>query len=79
MTLVCGTAGFDGTEFKGLLANTYDIQLNKTSRNSVLLQSNITTRQRRRPPDPLLVEICHATRRSSPRPGRRRARPSPAG
>jgi arginine decarboxylase len=41
MTLVCGTAGFDGTQFKGLLANTYNIQLNKTSRNSVLLQSNI--------------------------------------
>lgn len=41
MTLVCGTAGFDGTEFKALLANVYDIQLNKTSRNSVLLQSNI--------------------------------------
>ena len=41
LTLVCGTAGFDGTAFKGLLANTYDIQLNKTSRNSVLLQSNI--------------------------------------
>lgn len=41
MTLVCGTAGFDGTQFKGLLANKYNIQLNKTSRNSVLLQSNI--------------------------------------
>jgi arginine decarboxylase len=41
MTLVCGTAGFDGTQFKGLLANHYNIQLNKTSRNSVLLQSNI--------------------------------------
>ena len=41
MTLVCGTAGFDGTQFKGILANTYNIQLNKTSRNSVLLQSNI--------------------------------------
>lgn len=41
MTLVCGTAGFDGTEFKGLLADKFDIQLNKTSRNSVLLQSNI--------------------------------------
>ena len=41
MTLVCGTAGFDGTQFKRLLANKYDIQLNKTSRNSVLLQSNI--------------------------------------
>src|SRR5262249_45439641 len=34
-------AGYDGTEFKSLLANRYDIQLNKTSRNSVLLQSNI--------------------------------------
>jgi arginine decarboxylase len=41
MTLVCGTAGFDGTQFKGMLASTYNIQLNKTSRNSVLLQSNI--------------------------------------
>ena len=41
MTLVCGTAGFDGTQFKALLANEYEIQVNKTSRNSVLLQSNI--------------------------------------
>jgi arginine decarboxylase len=41
MTLVCGTAGFDGTQFKGLLANRYNIQVNKTSRNSVLLQANI--------------------------------------
>jgi len=41
MTLVCGTAGFDGTQFKGMLASRYNIQVNKTSRNSVLLQSNI--------------------------------------
>jgi arginine decarboxylase len=41
MTVVCGTAGFDGTQFKGLLASRYNIQLNKTSRNSILLQSNI--------------------------------------
>jgi len=41
LTLVCGTAGYDGTEFKNLLASRYNIQLNKTSRNSVLLQSNI--------------------------------------
>src|SRR5215475_2381049 len=41
MTLVCGTAGYDGTQFKGLLANRYNVQINKTSRNSVLLQSNI--------------------------------------
>ena len=41
MTMVCGTAGFDGTQFKGILANRFDIQVNKTSRNSVLLQSHI--------------------------------------
>ena len=41
LTLVCGTAGFDGTQFKNLLAARFDIQLNKTSRNSVLLQTNI--------------------------------------
>jgi arginine decarboxylase len=41
MTLVCGTAGYDGTQFKKLMADEYDIQFNKTSRNSVLLQSNI--------------------------------------
>jgi arginine decarboxylase len=41
MTLVCGTAGYDGTSFKNLLAAKYNIQMNKTSRNSVLLQSNI--------------------------------------
>jgi len=41
MTLVCGSAGFDGTSFKNLLAAKYNVQLNKTSRNSVLFQSNI--------------------------------------
>ena len=41
LTLVCGTAGYDGTQFKNMLAAKYDIQLNKTSRNSVLLQTNI--------------------------------------
>jgi arginine decarboxylase len=41
LTLVCGTAGFDGTQFKGILANRYGIQVNKTSRNSALIQSNI--------------------------------------
>ncbi len=38
---MCGTAGFDGTQFKNLLATEYEIQLNKTSRNSILLQTNI--------------------------------------
>ena len=41
LTLVCGWAGFDGTQFKSLLAERFDIQVNKTSRNSVLLQTNI--------------------------------------
>ena len=41
VTLVCGAAGFDGTQFKGLLAERFDIQINKTSRNSVLVQINI--------------------------------------
>ena len=41
LTLVCGTAGYDGTQFKKLLADEYELQLNKTSRNSVLLQTNI--------------------------------------
>lgn len=60
MTLVCGTAGFDGTQFKGLLAAEYGIQLNKTSRNSVLLQSNINnTRSDVAHLIRVLVEICH--------------------
>lgn len=41
ITLLCGSAGFDGTSFKGLLAAKFDIQVNKTSRNSILLQTNI--------------------------------------
>jgi arginine decarboxylase len=60
MTLVCGTAGFDGTQFKGTLAQDYNIQLNKTSRNSVLLQSNINnTRSDVAHLIRVLVEICH--------------------
>lgn len=41
LTLTCGAAGFDGTAFKNLLADKFNIQVNKTSRNSILLQSNI--------------------------------------
>ena len=41
LTVICGSAGFDGTRFKGMLAERFDIQLNKTSRNSVLIQTNI--------------------------------------
>ncbi|MFL6718347.1 MAG: decarboxylase [Burkholderiaceae bacterium] len=41
ITLLCGNAGYDGTRFKSLLAEKYDVQINKTSRNSVLVQINI--------------------------------------
>jgi arginine decarboxylase len=41
ITLLCGKAGYDGSQFKALLASDYDIQINKTSRNSVLVQINI--------------------------------------
>jgi arginine decarboxylase len=59
MTLVCGTAGYDGTQFKGILANIYGIQINKTSRNSVLFQSNINnTRSDVAHLIRVLVEIC---------------------
>ncbi|HSV20155.1 MAG TPA: decarboxylase [Casimicrobiaceae bacterium] len=41
ITLLCGNAGYDGSQFKGILASDYDVQINKTSRNSVLVQINI--------------------------------------
>jgi arginine decarboxylase len=41
LTITCGAAGYDGTQFKNLLASKFDIQLNKTSRNSILIQTNI--------------------------------------
>src|SRR5688572_94155 len=41
VTLLCGNPGYDGSQFKALLASEYDIQINKTSRNSVLVQFNI--------------------------------------
>ena len=41
ITLVTGRAGYDGTQFKSLLAAKYDVQINKTSRNSILVQTNI--------------------------------------
>jgi arginine decarboxylase len=41
LTLLCGDAGFDGSQLKGLLAERFDIQINKTSRNSILVQINI--------------------------------------
>jgi arginine decarboxylase len=59
MTLVCGAAGFDGTQLKGILATRFNIQVNKTSRNSVLLQSNINnTRSDVAHLVRVLIEIC---------------------
>jgi arginine decarboxylase len=70
ITLVCGTAGYDGTQFKGLLAGRYNIQLNKTSRNSVLLQSNINnTRSDVCASDPA-CSLRSAPRSTSVSPGR---------
>jgi arginine decarboxylase len=64
MTLVCGTAGYDGTQFKKLMADEYDIQFNKTSRNSVLLQSNINnTRSDVAQLIRVLMQICNGIER----------------
>lgn len=41
ITLLCGRAAMDGSQFKALLSDAHDIQINKTSRNSVLVQINI--------------------------------------
>ena len=60
ITLVVGTAGYDGTAFKNELMDKYNIQLNKTSRNSVLFQSNINnTRSATSFLIETLVEIAH--------------------
>ncbi len=56
MTLTCGAAGFDGTAFKNLLADQFNIQVNKTSRNSILLQSNINNS---RSDIALLIRVLH--------------------
>ncbi len=61
ITLLCGKAGYDGTQFKALLANDYDIQINKTSRNSVLVQININnTRSDMAHLVKALVDMSHA-------------------
>lgn len=61
ITLLCGAAGYDGTQFKALLANDYDIQINKTSRNSVLVQININnTRSDMAHLVKALVDMSHA-------------------
>jgi arginine decarboxylase len=77
LTLVCGTAGYDGTAFKGLLAERYDIQLNKTSRNSILLQTNINnTRSDVAHLIRVLAEIAHDIDKQLRRGGGERRAPS---
>ena len=41
ITLNIGATGMDGNTFRGLLIDRYDIQINKTSRNTVLFMVNI--------------------------------------
>jgi arginine decarboxylase len=56
MTLVCGTAGFDGTQFKGLLAERVRHPDQQDLAQLVLLQSNINNTR---------SDVAHA----DPRPG----------
>ena len=73
ITLLCGSAGYDGTQFKGCSPSDYDIQINKTSRNSVLVQININNTRSDAPSDQGAGR--HGARhRPAPRRGRRRAR-----
>ena len=62
-------------EFKNLLAERFDIQVNKTSRNSVLLQTNINNT--RSDVAHLLKVLADLARRSTPadRAGRRASAP----
>jgi len=41
VTLSCGLSGLDGSSFKQLLMDRFDIQINKTSRNTVLFMIHI--------------------------------------
>ncbi|MBC23803.1 MAG: ornithine decarboxylase [Phycisphaerae bacterium] len=43
VTLHIGLTGIDGDQFRHLLMDEYDIQVNKTSRNTILLMTNIGT------------------------------------
>ena len=42
MTLTCGGAGFDGTAFKNMLADKFNIQVNKTSRTALTASVHVT-------------------------------------
>lgn len=60
VTLFIGETGMDGDSFRHLLMDKYDIQINKTSRNTVLFMPNIgTTRGDIAYLVDVLVEIAH--------------------
>ncbi len=60
VTLYIGATGMDGDTFRHLLMDKYDIQINKTSRNTVLFMPNIgTTRGDIAYLIDVLVEISH--------------------
>ncbi|MBZ0172642.1 MAG: hypothetical protein K8E66_09710, partial [Phycisphaerales bacterium] len=60
VTLYIGATGMDGDSFRHLLMDKYDIQINKTSRNTVLFMPNIgTTRGDIAYLVDVLVEISH--------------------
>lgn len=60
VTLYIGATGMDGDTFRHLLMDKYDIQINKTSRNTVLFMPNIgTTRGDIAYLVDVLVEIAH--------------------
>ncbi len=60
VTLYIGATGLNGDQFRHLLMDKYDIQINKTSRNTVLFMPNIgTTRGDIAYLVDVLVEIAH--------------------
>ncbi|MGP1345417.1 MAG: aminotransferase class I/II-fold pyridoxal phosphate-dependent enzyme [Phycisphaerales bacterium] len=60
VTLSIGATGLDGDAFRHLLMDKYDIQINKTSRNTILLMPNIgTTRGDVAYLIDVLVQIAH--------------------
>ena len=68
ITLLCGAAGNATAPVQGALASEHDIQINKTSRNSVLVQININNT---RSGAAHLIKALADMARSAPRRGRR--------
>ena len=79
LTLYIGLTGIDGDTFRhSYLMDKYGIQVNKTSRNTVLFMTNIgTTRSSVAHLIEVLVTLAHRTGRGT-RPARPARRPRPA-